>query len=48
MSRRNLIYPAIFRKNAVHVLHAFQKKTQTTPKKDIELARKRYRKITER
>lgn len=42
-----VIYVAKF-KDAVHVLHAFQKKTQTTPKKDIELARKRYRKITER
>jgi len=30
---------------AVHVLHAFQKKTQKTLKKDIELARKRYREI---
>lgn len=28
---------------AVLVLHAFQKKTQTTPQKDIELAAKRLR-----
>lgn len=28
--------------NAVYVLHAFQKKTQTTAKRDIELAAKRY------
>lgn len=29
--------------HAVHVLHAFQKKTQQTAPHDIELARKRYR-----
>ena len=28
---------------AVYVLHAFQKKTQTTRKSDIELAARRYR-----
>ena len=28
--------------DAVYVLHAFQKKTQTTSKRDIELAAKRY------
>ena len=27
---------------AVYVLHAFQKKTQTTAKRDIELARERF------
>ena len=27
---------------AVYVLHAFQKKTQTTSKQDIELGKKRY------
>lgn len=26
----------------IHVLHCFQKKTQATPKKDIDLAKKRY------
>ncbi len=31
--------------NTVHVLHAFQKKTQKTPKPDIELAAKRYKLI---
>jgi phage-related protein len=31
--------------DAVHVLHAFRKKTQATPRADIELARKRYRNI---
>lgn len=28
---------------AVYVLHAFQKKTQATPKKDLEIARHRFR-----
>lgn len=31
--------------DGVHVLHAFQKKTQQTRKEDMELARKRYRDI---
>lgn len=26
----------------IHVLHCFQKKTQATPKRDIDLAKKRY------
>ena len=30
------------RADAVYVLHAFQKKTQATPKKDIDTARKRF------
>jgi phage-related protein len=30
---------------AVYVLHAFQKKTQQTAKKDVELGRARYRMI---
>jgi len=30
---------------AVYVLHAFQKKTKSTSKEDIELARKRFREI---
>jgi phage-related protein len=29
-------------KDAVHVLHAFQKKTRTTSKQDIEIAKTRY------
>ena len=29
------------RVEAVYVLHAFQKKTQATPKKDLEIAKKR-------
>lgn len=32
---------------AVYVLHAFQKKTQQTSKRDIELARKRFAQIGE-
>lgn len=32
--------------DAVYVLHAFQKKTQTTAKRDVELARKRYTDLT--
>ncbi|RPH49870.1 MAG: type II toxin-antitoxin system RelE/ParE family toxin [Desulfobacteraceae bacterium] len=31
--------------DAVYVLHAFQKKTQKTSRKDIDLARRRYRHI---
>lgn len=30
----------------IYVLHAFQKKTQKTPFRDIELARQRYKQIT--
>lgn len=30
----------------IHVLHAFQKKTQQTAKKDIDLARQRLREIS--
>ena len=30
-------------KDAVYVLHAFQKKSRKTPKTDLELARLRYR-----
>ncbi len=43
-----IIYVAKF-KEAVYVLHAFQKKTQKTSKKDIDLAKKRYKQLqTER
>jgi phage-related protein len=31
--------------DAVYVLHCFQKKTQATPKRDIDLAEKRYREL---
>jgi phage-related protein len=36
-----LIYVAR-RADAVYVLHAFQKKTQATPKKDIDTAKRRF------
>ena len=39
-----VIYLAAFG-DAVHVLHAFQKKTQATAKRDIDLARARFRQI---
>jgi phage-related protein len=31
--------------DAVDVLHAFQKKTQTTPKAELETAARRYREL---
>ena len=39
-----VIYVAKFA-DAVYVLHAFQKKTQKTPRKDIEIARRRYKQL---
>lgn len=33
---------------AIYVLHAFQKKTQKTPTKDIELARQAYKNVVDR
>ncbi len=33
------------KKDVVYVLHAFKKKTQATPKREIEIAKKRYREI---
>jgi phage-related protein len=39
-----VIYLAKF-EGTVYVLHCFQKKTQKTPKKDIELAAKRYKEL---
>jgi phage-related protein len=39
-----VIYVAKF-VDGLHVLHAFQKKTQKTSKKDIDLAAKRYKEI---
>jgi phage-related protein len=32
---------------AIFVLHCFQKKTQKTPKPDLELAKKRLREVLE-
>lgn len=40
-----VIYVAKFR-DAVYVLHCFQKKTQKTSKADLDLAAKRYRDLT--
>lgn len=39
-----VLYVAKF-EEAVYVLHCFQKKTQATPKRDIDLAEKRYREL---
>ena len=36
------------RAEAVYVLHAFQKKTQTTAKRDLDLARARFARIESR
>ncbi len=33
---------------AIYVLHAFQKRTQKTSKKDIELGRRRYKEVLQR
>lgn len=35
-------FPEDARHDAVYVLHAYQKKTQSTPKRDIELANNRF------
>lgn len=40
-----VIYTARFA-DAVYVLHAFQKKTQATSRKDIEIAKERFAQIT--
>ncbi len=39
-----VLYVAKFA-DAVYVLHCFQKKTQATPKRDIDLAARRYREL---
>ncbi len=39
-----IIYVAKF-EDAVYVLHSFQKKTQKTSQHDIEIARRRYKRI---
>jgi phage-related protein len=39
-----VVYVAKF-EDAVYVLHCFQKKTQQTAKRDIELARKRFKEL---
>jgi phage-related protein len=44
LGRVAVIYAATLR-DAVFVLHSFQKKTQRTSKQDIEVARQRYKRI---
>jgi phage-related protein len=39
-----VFYVAKF-EEAIYVLHAFQKKTQKTERRDIEIGRQRYRKV---
>jgi phage-related protein len=39
-----VIYVASFQA-AAYILHAFQKKTQATPKRDIDIAEARYREL---
>ena len=39
-----VLYVAKFA-DAIYVLHCFQKKTQATPKRDIDVATKRYREL---
>jgi phage-related protein len=41
-TEHRVFYVASFAE-AVYVLHAFEKKTQKTPKRDLELGQKRYR-----
>ena len=41
------VYTVRFR-DVIYVLHAFQKKTQPTPKKDLEIARRRLGQISGR
>ncbi len=40
-----IIYVATF-PEAVYVLHAFQKKSQATPRRDLEVAEARFRELT--
>ena len=42
-----VIYVAHF-KDAIYILHAFQKKTAATSKRDIELARSRFKDLLQR
>lgn len=37
------VFYVVRRRDGIHVLHAFQKKTQKTRKSDIELGRTRYK-----
>ena len=40
------VFYAVNQPEAIYVLHAFQKKTQATPRQDIELGRKRYKDLS--
>lgn len=42
------VFYIVRRRDGVHVLHAFQKKTQKTRKSDIELGKLRYRELQRR
>ena len=42
-----VIYVAKYR-DAIYVLHAFQKKTQKTRKEDLDIARRRYQQLGEK
>jgi phage-related protein len=39
------VFYIVRRRDGIHVLHAFQKKTQKTRKSDIELGKARYREL---
>ena len=39
------VFYLVRRRDGIHVLHAFQKKTQKTRKSDVELAKSRYREL---
>jgi phage-related protein len=39
-----VIYIAKY-KEGIYILHAFQKKTQKTPKRDIDIAKTRFREL---
>lgn len=39
------VFYVIKKKDAIYAVHAFQKKTQKTPKKNSELAKKRIRRL---
>jgi phage-related protein len=39
------VFYVVRRRDGIHVLHAFQKKTQKTRKSDIELGKARYREL---
>lgn len=40
-----VIYFSLNKKNEIYLLHAFKKKTQKTPKKNLDLAAKRLRSL---